>query len=151
MKVSVDIDMKELLQKLRKTPDRIQDKVIRAGVRAGAGVVRSEARRNVPVDTGLMKSKVKVQKARISKHAGNFVFVVNVASPAHHLIELGTKDREPIRKSKLHFTLSNGSEIYVDKVKGVQANPFLGKAYEATKEQVVRKFKTKIDTELKKL
>lgn len=150
MKVSFKLDDKKLMDKLRKMPDDIQDKVIIKSVRDGANAVKNDAKKNAPIDTGFMKSKIKAVKAKKSSMLGNFVFIVKVDSPAHHLIELGTKERKSDRGRKLKFEGSNGQDIYIEKVAGVKPNPFLGKAYEANRENVVDRFRQRLIKEINK-
>lgn len=150
-KTAISLDIKKLLGQLKHLPDDIQDKVIKRSVRKGANEIKKDAVSNVPVDTGFMKSRVKVRQARKSSEAGQFVFIVNVKSPAHHLIELGTEDREPTKKRVLVFENKNGEMIYVQQVKGVKANPFLGRSYEANKDKVFDIFRTELIRQLNKL
>ncbi len=151
MKIAISVDTKRLIERLRKLPDDVQDKVIIKSVRDGANVIRNDAKRNAPVDSGFMKSKIKARKANKNSSLGNFVFIVKVDSPAHHLIELGTKERTSNKGRKLKFEGSNGQDIYVDKVAGIKANPFLGKAYENNKESVMEKFRQRILKEISKI
>lgn len=149
--VAIKLDAKELLKKLKHLPDQTQDRVIKKAVRKGANSIRQDARQNVPVDTGYMKKKIQVKQARKSSQAGQFVMIVNVNSPAHHLIELGTKDRKPTKSKVLVFENKNGETIYVNEVKGIKPNPFLGRAYESNKNEVFQIFKTELLNQLKKM
>ncbi|ERM82385.1 hypothetical protein P872_18490 [Rhodonellum psychrophilum GCM71 = DSM 17998] len=149
-KINISIDTKKLLEALRKMPDKIQDKVIRAGVRKGANSIKREAKTNAPVDSGLMKNSIKVKPARRSSKAGKFVMIVNVASNAHHLVELGTEDREGKNGKKLKFQSANGNTIYIKKVAGIKANPFLGKAYESKKDEIISEFNKELQKQINK-
>lgn len=140
MKFKIDIEMQKLLKGLRKLPDDLQEKALKKAVRKGANEVRKEAKNEAPTDSGYMKSSIRVRQARKSSRLGQLVMIVNVKSQAHHLIELGTDDRVPQKSTKLKFEGSGGSIIYVKKVKGVKANPFLGRAYENTKDKVIATF-----------
>jgi HK97 gp10 family phage protein len=144
MKLKIDLETKALLSKLKRLPVEMQDKAIKQGVRAGASTVQREAKKNAPVDMGLLKSRVRVKTAK-KRYSEGFLMVVNVKAPHHHLIELGTADREPKNKKKLAFEGPGGKMFYAKKVKGVKANPFLGKAYETKKDEVVKKFRETID------
>ncbi|WP_339755176.1 HK97-gp10 family putative phage morphogenesis protein [Algoriphagus aquimarinus] len=139
-----------LMRRLRALPTAIQDKVIVKSVRHGANVIKKEARKNTPTDDGELKASVKSIKARKSSNLGNFVFVVKATAPHAHLIELGTDERTSTRGKKLTFTGRNGNTIYIDKVAGVTAVPFLGKAYDDKKNEVIAKFKERLQTELSK-
>ncbi len=150
-KIVIKMEAKNLLKKLRELPDQTQDKVIKKSVRKGANTIRQDARTNVPVDTGYMKKKIQVKQAKKTSQAGQFVMIVNVNSPAHHLIELGTKDRKPNKSRVLVFENKNGELIYVKEVKGIKPNPFLGKAYESNKDNVFEIFKSELLNQLKKM
>lgn len=148
--ISLKLDTKDLLRKLRGMPNKVQDKVIKSSVRKGANVVKNDAKQGAPKDTGLMISKIKVRQAKKRSRLGQFVMIVKVESPAHHLIELGTKDRYPTKSGMLKFEI-NGVEVYIKKVKGVTANPFLGRAYEGNREKVMETFKTELNKQISKL
>ncbi|WP_200974432.1 HK97-gp10 family putative phage morphogenesis protein [Echinicola sp. 20G] len=136
---TLQMDSRELLRKLKKLNAGVEDKVVKKAVRKGANLIKREAKKNTPVDTGLMKSKVKVKAAR-GRYFKGFTLLVKVESPAHHLIELGTEDREPTKHKFLKFEGANGQMIYAKKVKGVKAEPFLGEAYESNKDDAIRAF-----------
>jgi HK97 gp10 family phage protein len=144
----INLQAQELLRKLKALPAAIQDKVIVKSVRDGANIIKREARRNAPTDTGGLKSSIKAIKARKSSRLGNFVFLVKGTAPHTHLLELGTDERKSTRGKKLVFTGRNGADIYIDKVAGVTAVPFLGTAYEAKKDEVLRKFKERLEQEI---
>ncbi|MDR7130690.1 HK97 gp10 family phage protein [Algoriphagus sp. 4150] len=150
-RVTVSLDAKKLLEKLRKLPDETQDKVIKKAVRKGANIIRADARKNVPVDSGYMKKKIQIRQAKKRSLAGQFVMIVNVNSNAHHLIELGTKDREPTKHKFLSFETKDGKIIFVKKVKGIKANPFLGNAYDSNKDNVFKTFIAELDKIIKSL
>ena len=150
LKTTFQLQNKELMKKLQSLPTDIQDKVIVKSVRAGANVIKKDAKKNAPSDTGYMKSRIKAQKARKSSNLGNFVFIVKVDSPVHHLIELGTDDRTSTKGRKLTFTGKNGADIYVYKVAGVKPIPFLGKAYSDNRDKVIEMFQSRLRAELNK-
>ncbi|SIS88589.1 HK97-gp10 family putative phage morphogenesis protein [Belliella pelovolcani] len=151
MKFKFDLDAQKLLKKLRKLPEDTQNKVIKKAVRKGANEVKKEARKEAPRDTGYMKKSITVRNARKSSRLGQFIMIVNVKSPAHHLIELGTNDRVPTKKTKLKFESSGGKIIYVKSVKGVKANPFLGRAYQNTSSKVMKTFQDELKNFLNKV
>lgn len=150
-KIVFQLEAKKLLEKLRKYPDDVQDKVIKKSVRKGANLVKSDAKREAPKDTGLLKSKVTIRQARKKSNLSQFVMIVNVKAPHHHLIELGTDDREPKKGKFLVFENKQGQEIFVKKVKGVKANPFLGRAYEKNKDKVLTVFQEELKKQISKL
>ena len=56
--ISSNIDTESLLKTLRTLPINIQKNVMVGAIRAGANIVRDEARRLVPVDTGNLKKSI---------------------------------------------------------------------------------------------
>ena len=148
IQTTIDLQAQSLLRRLRALPTAIQDKVIVKSVRDGANIIKKEARRNAPTDTGGLKSSIKAIKARKSSRLGNFVFLVKGTAPHTHLLELGTDERKSTRGKKLTFTGRNGTDIYIDKVAGVTAVPFLGNAYEAKKDEILRKFRERLEREI---
>lgn len=151
IRATIDLQAQNLLRKLRRLPTEIQDKVIIKSVRDGANLVKNEARRNAPTDTGQLKSRIKAIKARKSSSLGSFVFLIKGTAPHSHLIELGTDERKSTRGKKLVFTGRNGNDIYVHQVAGVTPVPFLGNAYEAKKDEVLRRFRQRLERELNKI
>ncbi|MBS9525914.1 HK97 gp10 family phage protein [Litoribacter alkaliphilus] len=149
MKLVIDLDTKKLLQKLQKLPTEVQDKVVKKAVRDGAKAIQKEAKRTVPVDTGLMKKSIKVKQAK-KKYSEGFLLIVKVEDKKHHLIELGTKDRKPQKAKKLAFEV-NGKMIYVDKVTGLKPTPYLGTAYEKNKDNVIKQFKATLNNYINKM
>lgn len=115
--------LRETLEALEKLPANIENNALRAGLRAGAGIVRKEARR-LCISKDLRKSIIAVQHKRrrglvrvsvgIKKNTKKFRIA--------HLIEFGTALRQ--KKS--------GASTGV-----MRARPFMRPAYEATKRQVL--------------
>lgn len=66
MAISVDIQLlgaPELQGKFKLLPLKIQKRILRSGMRSAGKLVRDEARRLVPVDTGRLKKSLKVRAA----------------------------------------------------------------------------------------
>lgn len=66
MAAFIDISLlgdKELQTKFRLLPIKVQRKLLRQGMRKAGKLVRDEARRLVPVDTGALKKSLKVRAA----------------------------------------------------------------------------------------
>ena len=59
--------IKEIDRKLAKLPGRIQKKVARQSMRAGLKIVQAEMKSQIPVDTGLARSNVKVRALKRSR------------------------------------------------------------------------------------
>lgn len=56
--ISAEIDSKKLLESLKQFPINIQKNVIVGATRAGANVIRDEAKNKVPVRTGNLKKSI---------------------------------------------------------------------------------------------
>lgn len=65
-------------KKLKALPKAVERKVLRSALRAGAGVIRAEARDNVAVDTGSLKKKIAVKEGDPKKYGGGVVMSVGV-------------------------------------------------------------------------
>lgn len=88
---------KEIEKILKLIPHRIQERVILNSVKAGARVVRDEAKRRVPVRTGVLRDSIVVRKGFYQPRHGALA-IVGVkwpASPLAHLIEFGTAHSRP--------------------------------------------------------
>ncbi|NHE57957.1 HK97-gp10 family putative phage morphogenesis protein [Cyclobacterium plantarum] len=139
--ITFNVESTDLLRRLRRLNADVEKQVIRKAVRKGANAIKREAKKNVPVDSGNMKKRIII---RTAKRTGGTMAFVRVDSPAHHLIELGTEDREPKKAKVLAFMGSSGNMVYVKKVKGVTPNPFLGKAFESKKSNAIDAFNTEL-------
>lgn len=62
--VDVKIEMKDLLVKLNKLPEKIKNRVVKGAVRASAKPIIKEAKKIVPVKTGNLKKSIGVTKRR---------------------------------------------------------------------------------------
>jgi HK97 gp10 family phage protein len=112
MSQTIKLDAKDLLKSLKKLPIKVQDKVIHKVVRSSANLIKNDAKKNAPVDTGMMKSKIGTRKASKINRKGGLVYIVNVKSPVHHLIELGTAERK-VKVNILKFKTSSGNIIFI--------------------------------------
>ena len=139
MKVVMNLEAKQLLQKLKTLPQDVQNKVVKKAIKAGAKTIQKDAKANAPVDRGLLKKSIKIKQAK-GRYNKGFMLIIKSESKHHHLIELGTDDRVPKKGKKLAFEV-NGRMIFVDKVKGLKPFPYLGKAYDKNKDNVVKEFK----------
>lgn len=90
---STVIGWEEVSRTLREFPGRIQQKVVRRAIAAAARAVRDEARVNVPVRTGALKSKI-ISGTRKPKKPGEIVAVVGIAKGKFYMKDDGTLDRK---------------------------------------------------------
>lgn len=85
--------MEELDKALRRLPDRVQKRVLKTALRAGARVIVKDAKNRVPVDSGTLKKSIKVVSGKSKKgpQATARVFVTTGREAWYsHLIEFGT-------------------------------------------------------------
>lgn len=87
--------LKELNDALAQLPRNIGRNVLRGAVRAGAAVVRDEAKRQAPVDTGTLRRAIYHKQIREQSSAVRQVFYVGVRRGKQYrsLTTKGGKDR----------------------------------------------------------
>jgi HK97 gp10 family phage protein len=111
MKTSVIITgIRDIDRKLKRLAPAVQKKVVRKAMRAGLKVQATEVRSQVPVDTGLTKSAVKVRAVKRKKRGtielevlisgkvpGLIVTPASGAKPVFYpaVVEYGTSERPP--------------------------------------------------------
>lgn len=131
----------ELAKALQQLPVKIEKNILRSALRAGANVIKNEAKSNVPVDDGDLKRSLKVsvdaKRGRVTAKvkAGNKkVFYT-------HFVEFGTaahiikpKGRITAKKGALSF---NG--VFVNSVNhpGARAKPFMRPALDAKANEAI--------------
>lgn len=105
--VDVNVDMGDLLKKLKILPDKIQKNVLTGAIRAGATLISKEAKLRVPVKTGLLKKSIGVVKHRKDRRNPTIVsFIIAPRSKYMHknqkkpynygrIVEFGTSGRTP--------------------------------------------------------
>ena len=93
--VNTDINMGDLVKKMKMFPDRVQKNIVVGAVRAGAKAISDEAKQRVPVDSGALKKSIGVTKRR-SKDKSIVWFSVSPRKGGKndgwygHLVEFGT-------------------------------------------------------------
>ena len=100
-------------RKLKKLEQKVQRKVARQSLRAGAKVVQAEAKRLASVDTGLLKSKIKVRSAK-QKRRGEVA------------IRVGVDEKDFTGEAWYAAAIEYGTSK-------MDAKPFMGPAHDATK------------------
>ena len=101
--------LSELQSSLRKLPDKLRENALKNASAAGARVIRDDAKRRVPVDSGQLRDSIVV--ARTFRQRGRRVrlrgaVVIGIKGGARfyaHLIEFGTSRRaaEPFMRPAL--------------------------------------------------
>jgi len=136
MPVSVKFDVRKLNKKLKQLESKIEKKIVRQALRAGARVVAKEAKQLAPVDTGELKSKIKVWALKRSRK--KIGVLVGTSAKEYTgdqfyaaFIEYGTKDQPakpflgPAAEAKgpeaaavVEKTLAEGIEREIAKLRG---------------------------------
>lgn len=65
--VTVKFDVRKLNRKLKTLEAKVEKKITRQALRAGAKVIAKEAKARAPVDTGMLRSKIKVWALKRSR------------------------------------------------------------------------------------
>ena len=128
--------LSDLQKQLSTLAPRLQANVMRSALRAGANVIKEEAKANVPVDSGLLRKGLKV-----STRSRRGVVTASVKATGKHSyiarwIEYGTAAHEIVAKNGKSL-LFNGK--FVDKVMhpGTSPKPFLRPALESKSSSAV--------------
>ena len=117
--VSATFDTKKLIETLQKFPKNIQKNVMVGAVRAGANIIRDEARRKVPIKTGtLKKSIVSIQR---KAQNGQITFSVTPSRGGNndgwyaHFVEFGTSHSSAKPFLRPAFDQSNNESLEASK------------------------------------
>lgn len=70
--ITANLDNKALIKSLNQFPKNIQKNVMVGAIRAGSNIVRDEARRLVPVDTGNLKKSIATIRRKGDKNTVQF-------------------------------------------------------------------------------
>jgi len=155
------LGFKELSRALEKLPRNMANNAARAGVRAGAAVVRKAARNNLPSNyTTLRKSLI--VKGRKKKHPNITTASVGPTTGKGakydgffaHMVEFGVKPHEiKPKNAKTLLFFSGGDPIFrgvVKKHPGVKQIPFMRNALNNNKSAVLQAMRIKLAEAIKK-
>ncbi len=135
-------EFKEVKRVLKQLPPVLQHKVVTAAARAGAQVIAKEARRRVPVRSGLLKRSIGVAKAKkkdTPKDAVRFYVVPKTKVSINRKVSVnGQKGK---LKAKVRAYHGHFVEFGTRKM---AARPFLLPAAKAKQAEVVKVFQEKI-------
>ena len=127
--ISSNIDTEQLLKALKQLPINIQKNVMVGAIRAGANVVRDEARRLAPVDTGNLQKSI----ATIQNTSRNDRFSMVKSNP--NFISFSVT---PSRGGKYDGWYAHFFEFGTSKM---NARPFLRPAFESKADEVLQRTK----------
>lgn len=117
--VSATFDTKKLIETLQKFPKNIQKNVMVGAVRAGANIIRDEARRKVPIKTGTLKKSI----VSIQRKAQNGLITFSVTPSKGktndgwyaHFVEFGTSHSSAKPFLRPAFDQSNNESLEASK------------------------------------
>lgn len=149
----------ELRAKLAGLVEKLNDSETRQAFRAGAGIIRDDARRRAPLgkklaysvlgskrtferEKGVLRRSIVAFAPRGTKEPAAFarvnIFRGTTRALHGHLVEFGTRPRVPRTASVLFFRNAAGTGFVAAKrVAGVRPNPFFAPAVEAKGQQAL--------------
>lgn len=138
-----------LSKRLAELPVKVQKRVLPKVVRAGANMVRDEARRLVVRRSGALAKTIKVRRVKTGSSL-NVVMAVGTNARIGHLIEFGTAPH--VIKPKRKKAVSYGPEQIYGAVKhpGTPAQPFLRPAFDRKVRHVTWRMRAKLQEEIER-
>jgi len=135
--------MKELMNALDQLPTiSMQKGAIRNALKDAGSPVVSDAKANVPIDSGHLRDSIKIsQSLKKSQRRGRYdrssvTVYVGSSSPLAHLIEFGTTKR--VLKEPRIVTIG-GRTVQITHTGQVSPRPFLRQAWDAKKNEVLKR------------
>ena len=117
--VSATFDTKKLIETLQKFPKNIQKNVMVGAVRAGANVIRDEARRKVPIKTGTLKKSIVSIQRKAQNGQITFSVTPSKGKPNDgwyaHFVEFGTSHSSAKPFLRPAFDQSNNESLEASK------------------------------------
>jgi HK97 gp10 family phage protein len=111
--------IRDIDRKLKRLPGAVQKKVVRKAMRAGLKVQAAEVKSQVPVDTGLTKSAVKVRAVKRRKR-GTIEQEVMISGKVAGLVKTSKSGNRAFYPAIVEY----GSSAH-------PPNPFMRRAYES--------------------
>jgi HK97 gp10 family phage protein len=131
------IGLKELNDMLDKLPKAMKKAVLTRALKTAAAPILAEAKQNVPRKTGNLEKHLIInttlkasQRKKRGRVAGTAEVFIGSSSPHAHLVEWGTGPREYPEPRKVKI---GNNWAVVTQTGQMPANPFLRRAWEATK------------------
>lgn len=121
---------RELAEFLQQLPVKVEKNIMRAALRAGAAVIREEAKANVPVDSGMLKRSLKVTTNTKRGRVTAKLKVGGKLAPHAHLVEFGTKPHKIKPKRAGGLTVAGNVVAEVDHP-GAKPHPFMRPAFDS--------------------
>lgn len=132
--------LKELNKELKSLPEDFRTKSLNGAVAASARVLRNEAIKNAPSDTGNLKTAIRAQKKRSkTKYIG--LYQVNVKPKGKVTILTRGKKR---RSNSTYY-----ARFLEDGTKKMPPQPFMRPAFMSKREESVRTFRKVLDRKIR--
>lgn len=141
--------LRQIADALNKLDKKVSTKIARKAARAGALLIRDEAKRRVPVDTGLLKQNIVVKKFR-DRGEGNVRYGIGlISSKAVYRDNKVNRRKGRVGQSYYRDKTFYGHMVEFGTIK-MKAKPFLRPAFETQKEKAVDVVKQTLLEELDK-
>ena len=153
MSVEVEIEMKDLLKKLKTLPEKMQKRIIRGGVRASAKPIIQDARSRIHNRTGVLAKSIGVTKRR-SKNKNIIVYTISPrVKKVGTTAKPGTLEYKKTMGGYYGMWVELGHPIMKKnkKVGFSPARPFLKPAFEAKGKEAIKAFKEYVKKRFDKL
>ncbi|MGI4717209.1 MAG: HK97-gp10 family putative phage morphogenesis protein [Janthinobacterium lividum] len=134
---------RQLAEFLQQLPLKVEKNIMRAALRAGAAVIREEAKAQVPVDSGALRRSLKVSTSTKKGRVTAKLKVGGRLAPHAHLVEFGTKPHKI--KAKRQQALSFGGTVAreVDHP-GAKPHPFMRPAFDSHSSEAIAAVASKV-------
>ena len=141
MRLSIDISgARELDNMLKQLPVNIAKRAAGNALRAGGRVIRDEARRQAPRESGKLAKAIKVVTGRSTRADRRRVLVIVTNKDAGvnpHWIEYGTVAQRVAKSGGFLYFVVDGKLIRKRVVAGIKAKPFMRPAADSKVSQAV--------------
>ncbi|ATQ74854.1 hypothetical protein CR152_10210 [Massilia violaceinigra] len=127
---------RELSAFLSALPAKLEKNIMRSALRAGAVVIRDEAKANVPVDQGLLQKSVRISSGTKRGTVTGTVKAGGRMAPHAHLVEYGTRPHK-IEPKNAGALAINGTPFRSVEHPGARPQPFMRPALDAKAPQAI--------------
>lgn len=134
---------RQLAEFLQQLPVKVEKNIMRAALRAGAAVIREEAKAQVPIDSGALRRSLKVSTNTKNGRITAKLKVGGKLAPHAHLVEFGTKPHKikPKRQQALSFGGTVAREVDHP---GARPRPFMRPAFDSHSSEAVAAVAAKV-------
>lgn len=120
----------QLAQFLATLPAKVEQNIMRSALRAGANVIRNEARILVPVDQGALRASIKTSAKARRGMVTAAVKAGGKLAPHAHLVEYGTRPHKIEPKDAAALSVAGSAYQTIDHP-GAKPSPFMRPAQDS--------------------